>query len=352
MVVSAELNSPDVRVLIPPTLSQDAAQPAPGHARLLRFAGDTMGTTWRVLCLDADDRLTVTVQDAIQVVLDQMVQQMSNWRSDSDISRFNQAAASTWVPLPPDCFHVVATALQVARLSGGAYDPTAAALVNLWGFGPAPRRDRAPDLTQVLRAREDCGWGRLEVDVARSCIYQPGGMALDLCAIAKGFAVDAVSAMLSESGLVHHLVEIGGELRGAGIKPDGLPWWVDLEAPPFEECTTPNVVPQQDRIALHDLAVATSGDYRRYFIDPAQRQRYAHTIDPRTGYPASHALASVTVIHAQCMMADAWSTALTVLGPQAGLDVANRHQLAARFIVRTPTGFRETLSAAYAAMLE
>ncbi|GGP21068.1 FAD:protein FMN transferase [Silvimonas iriomotensis] len=352
MVTSAELNPPAVRVLIPPALLQEAVRPAPAHARLLRFAGDTMGTTWSVLCLDAETRPEPTIHAAIVAVLDQVVRQMSNWRGDSDISRFNQAAAGEWVTLPADCFHVVDTALRIARLSGGAYDPTAAALVNLWGFGPAPRRDSAPALTEILRVRAFCGWARIELDAATRRIRQPGGVALDLCAIAKGFAVDAVSARLGESGLSHHLVEIGGELRGAGIKPDGLPWWVDLEAPPLEDDAKPQTALQQDRIALHELAVATSGDYRRYFIDRVQRQRYAHTIDPRTGYPASHALASVTVIHAQCMLADAWSTALTVLGPQAGLAVAERHHLAVRFILRTPTGFRETCSAAWAAMLE
>ncbi|KPC54196.1 FAD:protein FMN transferase [Amantichitinum ursilacus] len=352
VVSSAPLNRPEaLRILLPHTLTEASVQAPPAAAQLLTLAGETMGTTWSVQCLVTDARNDWRA--AIEAELDDVVLQMSNWRADSDISRFNQAAAGEWVTLPVACFQVVATALHIARLSGGAYDPTAAALVNLWGFGPAPRREHAPSADQVVRARQHCGYQKIEVDAPMRRIRQPGDMALDLCAIAKGYAVDAVSAMLAANGCMHHLVEIGGELRGMGLRPDQLPWWVDLEAPPLDDAARgQTALPVQDRVGLHGLAIATSGDYRRFFIDSAQRQRYAHTLDPRTGYPASHALASVTVLHEQCMLADAWSTALTVLGPQAGMEMARRHQLAARFVVRSADGFRETLSPAYLEMLE
>lgn len=338
------------RVLVPAALDVLARSPL-RSGRLAQFGGETMGTTWSVSgVLPADresGRPDEAIDAAIRAVLDDVVAQMSNWRADSDISRFNQASAASWVDMPASCFDVVEAALAVARESGGAYDPGAGALVDLWGFGPAPRRDSAPDVDAIVAARRRCGWQRVRMDRARRRLYQPGSHSLDLCAIAKGYAVDAVSETLASRGIAHSLVEIGGELRGEGVKPDGLPWWVDLETPPSE--TEGPGLPVTDRIALHGLSVATSGDYRRFFFDAGERR--SHTIDPRTGYPAGHGLASVTVLHRRCMLADAWSTALTVLGPDAGLALAQRKGLAARFVVRSAPGFREVLSPAYAALL-
>ncbi|SDP08139.1 thiamine biosynthesis lipoprotein [Ralstonia sp. 25mfcol4.1] len=334
------------RVLIPVALS--APPPPPVRAGQVRqWAGPTMGTTWSVRAVVAPghaDGRGEAIEAGIRAVLDGVIAQMSNWSDVSDLSRFNHAAADGWVTLPDDCFTVLQAALQTARDSGGAYDPTAGPLVDLWGFGPAGRRAAAPSVDDVRRARERCGWQRLDVDADRRRVRQPGGVSLDLCAIAKGFAVDAVSRHLDAHGLSHHLVEIGGELRGHGLKPDGMPWWVELESP-----TAEGAAPTRTLVALPGLSVATSGDYRRYFEQDGQR--YAHTIDPRTGYPAAHALASVTVIHRECMLADALSTALTVLGPQAGMAFAQRHALAARFLVRTPGGFDERTTPAFAAML-
>ncbi|WP_420995782.1 FAD:protein FMN transferase [Cupriavidus sp. 30B13] len=332
------------RVLIP--LSLGAAQPAPdATARVQRLRGESMGTTWSVAwAAPADGPDAAALGAGIGAVLAEVVAQMSNWEPGSDLSRFNRAAPGTWQVLPADCFAVLQAALQVARDSGGAYDPSAGPLVDLWGFGPAPRRDTAPPLAEIEQARALCGWQRIELDAQHSRARQPGGVRLDFCAIAKGFGVDAVSRYLNAQGIASHLVEVGGELRGHGVKPDGLPWWVALEAPPAQASAGAATL-----VALHGLAVATSGDYRRYFDSGGRR--YAHTLDPRTGYPASHALASVTVLHPQCMMADALSTALTVLGPEAGMVFARRHALAARFLVRRSGGFDERLSPAFEAML-
>lgn len=304
-----------------------------------------MGTSWSVAALLPPDADAGAIGGGIRAVIGRVIAQMSNWEADSDLSRFNRAPSGSWHALPADAFAVLQAALQVARDSGGAYDPSAGPLVDLWGFGPAPARRAPPSPDDVQAARGRCGWARIEIDAAGRRAWQPGGVALDFCAIAKGFAVDAVARYLCEQGLEHHLTEIGGELRGHGVKPDGMPWWVALEAPPGAGTDDA----QQTLVALHGLSVATSGDYRRYF--DSDGRRYAHTIDPRTGYPASHALASVTVIHPQCMLADALSTALTVLGPDAGMAHARRHGIAARFLVRTANGFLEHLSPAFAAML-
>jgi thiamine biosynthesis lipoprotein len=204
-------------------------------------------------------------------------------------------------------------------------------------------RGALPDAARLAHARAATGWRRLALDPVRRAAWQPGGLALDLSAIAKGFGVDRVARRLEALGLDSHLVEVGGELRGGGVKPDGQPWWVRLEHP------APDADAPQTLLALHGLCVATSGDYRRWFDHDGQR--YSHTIDPRDGRPIRHGLASVTVIHAECMQADAWSTALGVLGPQAGPTLADRLGLAARFVVRNGGGFDELASAAYERLL-
>jgi len=328
------------RVLVPREMSRPA--PHDPSARQWQAGGETMGTTWSVVACLAPAHDGAVIEAGIRAVLDGVIAQMSNWEEGSDLSRFNRAAAGSWHALPEAAFAVIGCALQVARESGGAYDPSAGPLVDLWGFGPAVPRSFFPSADEVARARARCGWPRIVLDHDTRRVMQPGGISLDLCAIAKGHAVDAVSAYLDAQGVPHHLTEIGGELRGTGTKPDGLPWFVALETP--QGGSLPPTL-----AALYGLSVATSGDYRRFFEHDGRR--YAHTIDPRTGYPASHALASVTVLHPQCMLADAYSTALTVLGPHAGMDFARRHGLAARFVVRTSDGFDERLTPAFAEML-
>ncbi|MBY4896904.1 FAD:protein FMN transferase [Cupriavidus sp. AU9028] len=340
------------RVLVPLTAAAPARLSEAG-VLLHDLSGHTMGTTWSVRCLLSPGLRPEAIEAGIQAVLDEVVAQMSNWRDDSAIGRYNGATPGDWIALPAACLQVLQTALAVARDSGGAYDPTAAALVDLWGFGPAGAVAAAPQAAAVELARGRCGWRKVEVDSEGGRALQPGGLQLDLCAIAKGHGVDAVSAWLRANGVAHHLVEVGGELRGEGLKPDGMPWWVELETPPLEAGHAVShatvSLPGPIALAAHGIAVATSGDYRRYFQDGARR--HSHTIDPRTGYPISHAVASVTVVHPQCMLADALSTALTVLGPEAGMRFATERAIAARMLLRTPDGFVERLSPAFAAML-
>jgi thiamine biosynthesis lipoprotein len=243
-------------------------------------------------------------------------------------------------------------ALGVFEASGGAYDPAAGALVNLWGFGPARRFDQAgfyaPDAQAVADALARRARARVELDHDHRRLLQPGGALLDLSAVAKGYAVDRLALCLEGHGVGHYLVEIGGELRGAGVKADGQPWWVEIEGvPDLEDEAQPG---PQAVAALHGLAVATSGDYRRYFHQAGQRR--SHTLDPRSGYPIAHSLASVTVLAPSCMQADALSTALTVLGPEAGLAWAEAHGLAARFLLRRGGALAELRSRAWRALLQ
>lgn len=336
------------RVLVP--LRIDGEPPSLGQS-VHAFGGETMGTTWSVRVVGPAGLRTGAIEDAVRHVCDEVIAQMSHWIADSDLSRFNRAPADSVQALPNGFAAVVDAALRIAAASGGAYDPTAGALVALWGFGAsgeaalAPRHD-APDFrppSDEACARAHRGWAALPWDTGRHALTQPGGVTLDLSAIAKGYAVDRVSALMARLGLPDHLVEIGGELRGAGLKPEGQPWWVDLE-PPSSDCGLAPV-----RLALHGLSVATSGDYRKCFVDALGRRR-SHTIDPRTRRPVEHGLASVTVVHDSAMWADGWSTALMVLGPDEGLALADRLGLAALLVRRRAAaeggGFEERFSAA------
>lgn len=298
------------------------------------LGGETMGTSWSVRFVRAPDVDPSDLLTRITGLLDRVIAEMSHWEADSCLSRFNRAAAGQWVSLPPDFAHVMATALAMAERSDGAFDPAIGRIVALWGFGPDG--PMPPPAAPVLEeARRLSGWRRLAHDGEARRLRQPGGLALDLSGIAKGYAVDLVADLLAAAGVRHALVEIGGELVGRGIKPDGEPWWVDLEVPLGIEL-------EPLRVALHGLAVATSGDYRRG----------AHSIDPRTGRSTDNAIVSVSVLHRSAMEADMWATALTVLGVEQGSALAVRHRIAARMITLIDGKARETLTPALTAMLD
>jgi thiamine biosynthesis lipoprotein len=335
-------------VLVP--LEIDPAMPVPG-SRMHALSGVSMGTDWSAR-LVLPPGLDLDLRDVLQQELDQIVSQMSHWDADSLLSRYNRAPAGSWHTLPPQFFAVMDYALSVFEDSGGAYDPAAGALVNLWGFGPTGRYDQAgfyapaSEAVAAVLAQRRAGGPRLDREGRR--LVQPGGAVLDLSAVAKGYAVDCLALRLEALGVRHYLVEAGGELRGAGVKPDGQPWWVELEGVPDAGAST-SPAPQA-LVALHGLAVATSGDYRRYFHH-AQR-RASHTLDPRTGYPIANDVASVTVLAPTCMAADALSTALTVLGLDAGLPFAEQRGVAARFLLRIDAGLREVATPAWRALLQ
>jgi thiamine biosynthesis lipoprotein len=341
-------------VLVP--LEIDPVLPDPG-SRPYSVTGVSMGTSWSARMLlppSAAPDLGTHLQDALLHELDEIVAQMSHWDDRSLLSRYNGAPAGSWHPLPPQFFEVMGYALSVFDETGGAYDPAAGALVDLWGFGARKRYDQAgfyaPARDAVAAALAQRASQRPLLDRDQRRLYQPGGAVLDLSSVAKGYAVDCLALRLEALGVRHYLVEAGGELRGAGVKADGQPWWVELEGVPD---TTGSQV-AQSVVALHGLAVATSGDYRRYYdyqLSHAHR-RASHTLDPRTGYPIANDVASVTVLAPTCMAADALSTALTVMGVDEGLPFAEARGLAARFLLRGDGGLREVDTAAWRALLQ
>ena len=301
-----------------------------------------MGTGWSVLVQVAPGTEEGPIHALVEARLARIVQAMSTWEPGSDISRFNRAAAGSSHVLPEDFRRVLACALSVARATGGAFDPTIGPAAELWGFGPGGAQATRPDAPAITAARGRISHERLRLD--GPSLTQPGGVALDLSGIAKGYAVDAVCAALVAAGHRDALVEIGGELRGIGLKPDGAPWWVELERPPGADALPRTVA------ALFELAVATSGDYRRRAAFDGEA--LSHTIDPRTGEPLQTGLASVSVFAPTCMEADAWATALTVFGPDEGLRLAAVRDIPALFVLREAGGWRERLSPSLAEMAE
>ncbi len=297
--------------------------------------GETMGTRWRVdLCATRGVALDA-LHAGIQARLDAIVAQMSTWEPASDLSRFNRAGAGHWQALPDDFLAVLSCALAIAHASDGAFDPTVGPLVAAWGFGAGATPRGVPDDATLAAARARVGWTRLGFDADASGIRQPGDAALDLSAIAKGYGVDAVVDWLRGRDIAAALVDVGGELRGFGRKPDGTPWRVLVETGD-DDGDAPCV------LALDDAAVATSGTHWQRF--EADGREYAHTIDPRSGRPVEDAPVAVSVVAREAMPADAWATALTVMGTAHGFAFAQREGLAARFVVEDADGTQRILA--------
>jgi thiamine biosynthesis lipoprotein len=325
-----------MRIAIPLSFTPEASRPRPG--RLVRLSGPTMGVTWTLAAVAPDAVVDEALRAAVQGACDLVVGQMSSWEPLSDLSRYNAASPGAWFDAPEPLLRVVRAGLAVAQLSDGAFDPTMGEVVDLWGFGAWTAGLRPPAADRLALAAQ--GWRDLLIEEGR--ILQPGGLRLDLSGIAKGYGVDLAAQSVVRLGVRDLLIEIGGELRGLGVRPSGEPWWVDLERPPEADLADPPI-----RVALHELSVATSGDWRRQFSHAGRR--YSHTIDPRTREPVQSRLAQVSVLHESCMQADALCTALAVKGEAAEAFAAD-HGVAACFLWREEV-WRETVSPALAALL-
>jgi thiamine biosynthesis lipoprotein len=290
------------------------------------------------------------VQHAVEAALQLVIAQMSTWDPTSVLSRFNAARAGSRIELPSELASVLRHALDLARQTGGAFDPTIGPLVNLWGFGPRDRaRDdsrRRPVPEDIAAARARCGYERVVLDEAS--LFQPGGLYIDLSAIAKGFAVDLIAARLRDIGIEDCLVDVGGELLARGERPDTKPWHVAVATPRGGGATV-DPAPLL-AFSLRNRAIATSGDHWHFFAHGGCE--YSHTLDPRTGYPVAHHLASVTVVHESCMQADALATVLTVMGPEAGCDYAAGAGIAALFLRRAGVEFEELMTPRFSALLK
>ena len=330
------------RVLVP---AIQGAPPRPPSDLIRTLGGLTMGTSWSARVIAPPGVDEDALRAAIEEELAAVVAIFSPWEPSSEISRFNAAPAGFWAVSQP-FWDLLDAAMNLGDETNGAVDPTLGALVDLWGFGPPRPRSPllpVPDDAEITAAMAVSGWQKLRLNRDARGVMQAGGMKLDFSGIAKGHAVDRVSDRLTAMGATSHLIEIGGELKGRGVKPDAQPWWVEIER--VEDSPAPRTV-----AALFDLAVATSGDYRRAFVHDGRL--YPHTLDGSTGRPVDNNLASVTVLHASAMMADAYATALTVMGPFDGPDYAEAVGLTAHFVERTERGLVERMTPAFTALMD
>ncbi len=311
-------------------------------AQLIKLAGESMGSTWSVRIAGGpfEPGLAERAQEAVSAALASVVSRMSTFDPDCELARFNRHADRAPFELSAPTLAVLQQAQQISRLSQGAFDVTVAPLVAAWGFGAQAggREGAAPNALSA-----PVGWQLLELDAARGWVRKAHlALQIDLSGIAKGYAVDLASAALESLGVSRYMVEAGGELRTRGLNGDNRPWQIAIEEP--------DAWPQRARriVPLSGAAMATSGDYRNFY--ELQGRRIHHEIDPATRAPAAHALASVSVLHEQCMAADAWATALFVLGPERGLALARDLNLAALFVVREAAALRDIASPAFSSL--
>lgn len=270
--------------------------------------------------------------------------QMSHYQPDSEISRFNAAAAGVRFRVSPDFARVTRFALELWERSGGRFDPTLGPLVDLWGFGPSGRRDEPPSAESIAAARRCCGAGHLRVTDQDELVKDIPDLELNLSAVAKGFGVDAAAEVLRAHGIGNYLVEIGGEIVARGHNSSGLPWSIGIESP----LATGDFGTALDCvITLTNRALATSGNYREFFTDTAGR-RFSHILNPNTGAPVPYAPVGVSVLADRCLVADGLATTLFVFGPEAGRRWIERAypDAAALFLVAAPGGEVERLPTA------
>ncbi|MDH3614435.1 MAG: FAD:protein FMN transferase [Gammaproteobacteria bacterium] len=305
----------------------------------VEMSGNTMGTQFSVKLTTTDVDAARLQQDIEQSLAD-VERMMSTYMPDSEISRFNDNTTTDWLEVSKEFCLGVEEALALSTLTDGSFDITVGPLVNLWGFGPGELLEAPPADENISAMLKSVGYEHLQADCTRPALRKDiAELVLDMSAFGKGFAVDRVADWLEAAGFYDYLVEIGGELRLAGHNASGEKWAIGIEVPLIDQ-RQPYTV-----IRLTDTAVATSGDYRNYF--EADGVRYSHTIDTRTGKPVTHSLASVTVIDDSGYRADALATALLVLGPEKGMELASRESLAVLFLLRSNSGIDERSTPAF-----
>jgi thiamine biosynthesis lipoprotein len=331
-----------VTLLLVSMLVGGCSQPFGFH--ISKISGPTMGTEYHISWVSkTDDDVALELErESIKQQVDQRLsdinKSMSTYDSQSELSLINHSSNLNWQNISVGLYRVLVMAKQVNEQSDGAFDITVGPLVNLWGFGPDKANNLAPELSEInlllaevgsdaISLREQGGIFQLRLAASRY---------LDLSAIAKGYAVDVLGNLLQERGVDNYLVEVGGEIVAKGFKPQNKHWRIAIEAPDDNGRSVQIIIP------LSNMGLATSGDYRNFF--ELDGKRFSHTIDGRTGYPVDHNLASVSVLHESVALADAWATALTVLGAERGLELAEIYDLAAYFIVRSGNGYQQLSS--------
>ncbi len=310
------------------------------------LTGMTMGTVYSIKLGELPAGLQVdTLHREVEQRLQQINARMSTYQDDSELSRFNRHQDDDWFEVSKETAGVVNVALEISRLTDGAFDVTVGPLVNLWNFGPDAKPGHIPTTEQVEQEKARVGYQQLEVRLSPPALRKKSPeIYVDLSAIAKGYGVDAIAELLADRGIADFMIEIGGDVRTGGTRHDGQHWRIGIEKPVSHLRSVQHVV------GLSGQALATSGDYRNVFEH--EGRYYSHAIDPFTGYPVQHELTSVSVIYlGNCMMADAWATALLVVGPDRALQLAEEHSLDVLLILRTDQGFEERMTDGFSRFL-
>lgn len=310
----------------------------------LVLRGEIMGTSYTIKALNLqehhDEKL---IKETVYAILKQVDLSMSTYKKESELSRFNAAEVGQWIRVSEGLFSVMNMANTISLQTEGKFDATVGPLVNLWGFGPDRSKNVVPSEEKIKAASELVGFQHLEYDKDNMAVKKMKPVSVDLSAIAKGYAVDKVADYLISVGIDSFLVEVGGEVRAQGQKVDGNPWRIAIESP------TVGIRSVQRIIDVAAVGVATSGDYRNYY--EVDGERYSHTIDPNTGKPIDHKLASVTVVHPFTAMADGYATAFMVMGPEAALAFATAQKIPVFLIVHGEDGFEERLNSEFRSYL-
>jgi thiamine biosynthesis lipoprotein len=300
-----------------------------------QLQGKTMGTQYHILlplrAANKNNSRWKHLQTDIDTLLLAINKEMSTYIIDSSISRFNQLQNTNWFPISKHFLKVINSAQTVSKSTKGAFDISIMPLVNLWGFGTT-NKNSFPSPQQIDANLDKIGYQLLQTRQHPPAIRkQKSELSIDLSAIAKGYAVDAIASLFEKQGIKHYLIEIGGEIRIRGKNKNNQAWRIAIEKP-----TTLKRSVQQG-LQLNNIAIATSGDYRNYY--EKNGKRYSHTINPKTGYPITHKLASVTVLNQSAMIADAQATAIMVLGEEKGKNYAQQQNLMVYMIIRNKNGF-------------
>lgn len=305
------------------------------------FTGGTMGTQYHItLVANQGETLNLNVEQLqldIDAQLVEINQIMSTYIPDSELMQFNRAPVNQVQALSKHLMNVFNIAQTVSQKSNGFFDITVAPLVNLWGFGPNMQPQKIPSREALALAQEHVGYEYLLLN--QKGAVRLSNIQVDLSAVAKGYGVDWMIDFLQMQGIANMMVEIGGEVRTLGVNAHGVPWKIAIEQPALLQTAAQLV------LEMKNMSIATSGDYRNYF--EVEGKRFSHTIDPFTGKPITHNLASVTVVDSTAAYADAWATALNVLGPVKGMALAERENLAVYMIVKTENTFTDLQSTAF-----
>ncbi|EKF17847.1 ApbE-like lipoprotein [Nitratireductor pacificus pht-3B] len=318
----------------------------PGPAAI-EISGATMGTTYNVTAVDQAGKLgTSDLRQMVEAALAEVNSQMSNWDSTSEISRFNARRTTDAVSVSPELAYVMNAARDVHAASGGQFDVTVGTLIDLWGFGAGKGGEHMPSAAAIETALASAGQEKTLQIGAETLRKTRPAAEVYLSAIGKGYGVDRVARALQSAGLKDFMIEIGGDLYTAGVNGDGMRWRIGIETPDALDRGLQAVV------GVSDLGMATSGDYRNYFEKDGAR--YSHIIDPGTGRPITHNTASATVLTGNAMLADAWATAMLIMGREKGMQVAEAQNLAVLFVERaegSQTGFVTTKNARFTELM-